>query len=488
MAARIHKELYKPIREWLPANWGAYDAFRRWLRQAGYSESAMSIYCCAVRLAISQLDKPYWQITAADLEDVRSIIAEQFASQSTCRGYYKGLLKLAEWLRQRQGQPQPEKPVNWGYFLAGLPEAVAGLVRGYLRHQQRNWPPEAQRQLAGGSLSTLTRFLRWVARQACWQTAADLTPDLWYSYLDERLAAGMSAVTVNKELHALQSWLRYLAEMEIPICERLLRVERLPTGPNLPKDVPIEQLRRLAAEIEKDATSEQAGVRRCGMMDRAWWRLMLHSGLRVGEVRRLRLADVDLDGGRLRIVQSKGLKDRVVFLSEATVEAIEAYLPLRGPVLDDTLFVYRHRPLTVTYCAERLRTYAARCGVRVRPHQLRHSCATLLLNAGAPLLTVQALLGHKHLDTTLTYARLYDGTVAADYYRAMATIEPRLQLTEMAESPALNPAQLVALVDALGNGTLNESQRQVVHALRMGLLGLAEKEQVTPVATADCSG
>ena len=97
-------------------------------------------------------------------------------------------------------------------------------------------------------------------------------------------------------------------------------------------------------------------------------------------------------------------------------------------------------------------------------------------------------MGHKHLDTTLTYARLYDGTVAADYYRAMATIEPRLQLTEMAESPALNPAQLVALVDALGNGTLNESQRQVVHALRMGLLGLAEKEQVTPVATADCSG
>jgi len=49
--------------------------------------------------------------------------------------------------------------------------------------------------------------------------------------------------------------------------------------------------------------------------------------------------------------------------------------------------------------------------VYVTPHMLRHSCATLLLNAGAPILTVQAILGHKHINTTLGYARLYDGTV-----------------------------------------------------------------------------
>jgi len=194
-------------------------------------------------------------------------------------------------------------------------------------------------------------------------------------------------------------------------------------------------------------------------------------------VRRLRLADVDLDGQRLRIVQSKGLKDRVVFLSEATVEAIEAYLPLRGPVLDDYLFVYRHRPLTVTYCAERLHTYGKRCGVRVRPHQLRHSCATLLLNAGAPLLTVQALLGHKNLDTTLIYARLYDGTVAADYYRAMANVEQRLQLALTPEPPLMTTGQMVALVDGLSQGTLNEKQRELIHTLRSGLLTLGERLQ-----------
>ncbi|PID86974.1 MAG: hypothetical protein CSB13_01720 [Chloroflexi bacterium] len=67
-----------------------------------------------------------------------------------------------------------------------------------------------------------------------------------------------------------------------------------------------------------------------------------------------------------------------------------------------------------------LRTYEERGGVRVRLHQLRHSCATLLLNAGEPLLAVQAILGHKNLDTTLMYARLYDGTVAAGLSRATA--------------------------------------------------------------------
>ncbi|MBN1139991.1 MAG: site-specific integrase [Anaerolineae bacterium] len=110
-------------------------------------------------------------------------------------------------------------------------------------------------------------------------------------------------------------------------------------------------------------------------------------------------------------------------LPNVTMAAIEAYLGVHGPAVDDHLLLYRNEPLTVSYCACRLRTYAKRCGVRITPHQLRFSCATLLLNAGAPVLTVQSILGHKFIDTTLGYARLYDGTVDADYYRAMAEIE-----------------------------------------------------------------
>ena len=97
--------------------------------------------------------------------------------------------------------------------------------------------------------------------------------------------------------------------------------------------------------------------------------------------------------------------------------------------------------------------------------------ATLMLNAGAPVLAVQALLGHQQIDTTLKYARLYDATVAGHYYRAMACIEARMALQEGAGA-GLNGGQLLALVDALGEGTLNESQRETVAVLREGIAAL----------------
>jgi hypothetical protein len=73
--------------------------------------------------------------------------------------------------------------------------------------------------------------------------------------------------------------------------------------------------------------------------------------------------------------------------------------------------------------------------MRVTPHQLRASFATLLLNAGTSVLTVQALLGHKHVDTTLRYARVYDHTVAADYLRAVPETERCLGLAEEMSIP-----------------------------------------------------
>jgi hypothetical protein len=90
-------------------------------------------------------------------------------------------------------------------------------------------------------------------------------------------------------------------------------------------------------------------------------------------------------------------------------------------------------------------------------------------------LTVQTILGHRHIDTTLGYARLYNGTVAADYYRAMAQIERQMSLPEDAQAEPPSSGQLLALVDALRSGTLNESQQETVRALRTGITALAER-------------
>ena len=250
------------------------------------------------------------------------------------------------------------------------------------------------------------------------------------------------------------------------------------TGHDLPKDLPLAPLRRLQAEIQAEAAQSHRGRSRNGLMDLAWFLLMLHSGLRTCEVRNLRFSDLDLVNRRARIEQSKGLRDRMVYLSATTVAALEGYFEVRGPkdALPEQVFLYAHKPLSRFYCGGRLHTYGRSCGVDITPHQLRHSCATLLLNAGAPVLTVQTILGHKWVDTTLGYARLYDGTVAADYYGAMAVIEPRLTLPEDARAEPPGTGQLLALVNSLHQGTLNEIQTEAIRRLRAGILALTERE------------
>ncbi|MCA9951831.1 MAG: tyrosine-type recombinase/integrase [Anaerolineales bacterium] len=474
MVSLIHPELYTSLSQWPRGNVGFYMRFRRWLRKGGYGEAALNLYGVAARLALSQIDKPYWLIDPeSDLAFVTTVIEQNYASVDTRAGYRKGLLKLAEFLCYTNRQPAPDKQINWAYYLAGMPEWLAADLRGYIMHCSRNWQAADPFENMQSTAGRLTRFPRWAVAHTTLANAADLTPQVWYAYVDERFKTGIKPATLNGDLSAMQFFLRYLTQDGRIICDRFLLIERLREGPRLPKDVPPEQLRRLFAVIETEAAADHASRRRAGMMDRAWFLLMLHSGLRTGEVRRLLQTDLDLANKRARIVQAKGAKDRIVFLSAATVIAHEAYLPLRGPLATDHLFVSYHKPLSRTYCASRLRSYARKYGVKVTPHQLRHSCATLLLNAGAPILTVQTLLGHKQIDTTLHYARLYDGTVATDYYRAMATVEQ--QLTPMPEQKPANTGQLVALVDALQAGTLNARQRELLHTLRTGLLNISAK-------------
>jgi integrase len=260
------------------------------------------------------------------------------------------------------------------------------------------------------------------------------------------------------------------------VCDKFLLVEPLDIGFRMPRDVALEDLRKLQAVISAQANSSHMGFRRVGRLDLAWFLLMLHCGLRTCEVRNLRLKDVEWDIRRLKIEQSKGLKDRHIYLDDAVLEALRAYLAVRGQTeyLPENVFIYRHAPLSRSYCSHRLETYGKRCGVTASPHRLRHSCATLLLNAGAPVVSVQMILGHKRVDSTLGYARLYDGTIAADYYSAMSKVERQLAFPEDAGKEPMSIGQLIAMTDALRGGSLNSAQTELVRALREGLGALEE--------------
>ncbi len=209
----------------------------------------------------------------------------------------------------------------------------------------------------------------------------------------------------------------------------LMRLPCLKEPDSLPRFLTDEQVKLLRDDFEgRVKAAIDARDKRDALLDRAAFYLLWQCGLRVGEVEELRLEDLDLNARRLMVRKGKGQIDRGVFLTASTVQAVQAYLAVRGMEPTDHPFLFRNQPLCKDMIPGRIRAAGARVGVHVYPHRLRHTCATQLLNAGCRITSIQKFLGHKRLNTTLTYARVHDQTVAEDYFAAMSSVEKRLDL------------------------------------------------------------
>ena len=157
---------------------------------------------------------------------------------------------------------------------------------------------------------------------------------------------------------------------------------------------------------------------------RAMLSLAYGCGLRAGEVVRLKVGDIDSAQGIIRIVQSKGRKDRNVMLPADILGLLRAWWKERPtrqdagvPLTDRWLFPSRvgRGCLTTRQFARLFRATVAAAGIRkpVTLHSLRHSFATHLLERGVDIRVIQALLGHHKLETTARYARVATGMIAA---------------------------------------------------------------------------
>lgn len=132
----------------------------------------------------------------------------------------------------------------------------------------------------------------------------------------------------------------------------------------------------------------------------------------------------------------KGQRDRVIPLSTTLVGTLEAYLTVRGPATSDHLLMYRQQPIRPSLIQERLYRYGKTVGVKVSPHRLRHTLATRLLNQGMPITSIQRLLGHDKLSTTMVYAHVHDETVRSDFEQAMTRLGQAPVPVELLFSPA----------------------------------------------------
>lgn len=161
-----------------------------------------------------------------------------------------------------------------------------------------------------------------------------------------------------------------------------------------------------------------------GLRDRALLEILYATGIRVGELEQVELADVQLADALLTIRHGKGGSPRVVPLGRQAAYWLGMYLREARPQLSKRfagtpmLFLVRTgRPLKQTQIREILKKYSADLPTRLSPHKLRHACATHLLRAGADIRAIQLLLGHARLDSTAIYTEVAAVDVKATHRR-----------------------------------------------------------------------
>jgi site-specific recombinase XerD len=321
---------------------------------------------------------------------------------------------------------RPEDKTDLSRYWEGLPYWLTSLLQEYILYRQHRWKPSQVRNLTRVQLRTLHRVWRWLLDHAQIDSVADLKQAHVQRFIEARLTANLKSESVNAELTALWAFISYLEERDYPVSPSVFRVKRPKRGDPVPRFLNELDYQSLESQV---LHATQAGERD-DRLDRAWFYLLSEAGLRISEVCDLRLGNVDLVGQRLVVRHGKHNRDRTLPLSPNLLTALKAYLPVRGEAQTDHLLIYRQQAVNSSLIDGRLRRYGQQAHVQVSPHRLRHTLATRLLNEGMPITSIQRLLGHKTLSSTLVYARVHNETVQRDYEHAYAHLTPTSPLAD----------------------------------------------------------
>jgi len=262
-------------------------------------------------------------------------------------------------------------------------------------------------------ISTLKQFVLWVD-----VPIEQVTHKTVLLFMDHLLDKRLKPKTINCYLNSIRRFYEYLIEEEqFPISHPVKRGYSLRLSRPLPRYLRDEDVPRLFNVIRSKR-------------DRAMFMLMLRCGLRVEEVSRLTMAALDLPRSQLFVYEGKGVKDRVVYLSNDAYKILVQYLKARPSSRAKRVFLiekgrFKGKPIQVRGIQHRMQHYAQIAGLKVSCHQLRHTMATQLLNADADLVTIQDLLGHTRIKTTQRYCQVSNLKVKRDYHKAIERVMHR---------------------------------------------------------------
>jgi len=272
--------------------------------------------------------------------------------------------------------------------------------------KRKNFSPHTVRNY----LHRLQQFLIWITVPVELVSSEEVK-----SYIDFMLDKQLAAQTINGHLIVIRRFYHYLRQEEGVVLDNpAVKGMALRLSKPLPRHVRDDDVSTFFESVTKPR-------------DVAMFMLMLRCGLRVEEVANLSLDAIDYRRSQIMVRSGKGAKDRVVYISNDAGNALAAYLRKRDQTKEQKIFLVekglcKGKPISVRGIQKRIEYYSRKSGISVSCHQLRHTMATQLLNADADLVTIQELLGHTRIKTTMRYCKLANVKAERDYFKAVSVI------------------------------------------------------------------
>ncbi|MBI3610113.1 MAG: site-specific tyrosine recombinase XerD [Nitrospirae bacterium] len=253
----------------------------------------------------------------------------------------------------------------------------------------------------GADLKRFSEFLQQ-KRRARWD---EITRRDLLDFLADRKQKGLSSRSLARQIATLRNFYRFLNRENLLQTDPTQNLESPRDWRRLPKTLSFEEVERLV-NLPKGGTPS-------AVRDDALIELMYAAGLRVSELTELPIQAVNTEVGYV-LATGKGRKQRIIPIGDVAIQKLKTYLAggrerlAKGRVTDLVFLNRSGRGLTRQGCWKLLKKYVRLAGIRrpVSPHTLRHSFATHLLERGADLRSVQAMLGHADLSTTQIYTEV----------------------------------------------------------------------------------
>ncbi len=231
-------------------------------------------------------------------------------------------------------------------------------------------------------------------------------------FLDEMRENAYSVSSMCRVISSLKGLCRFLVMEKIMSEDPSENLRSPKKWERLPKALTVDQIKDVLhasgdpADLGKPSVKGALLFRNSAMVE-----LLYSSGLRVSELVQLKVADMNFEGGFIRIM-GKGSKERVVPMNQRAGDKIRRYttefrpLFLKGSYSDDLFVTGRGSSMTRQRFWQAMKVYGKQLGIELSPHTMRHSFATHLLEGGADLRSLQKMLGHSDISTTQIYTKV----------------------------------------------------------------------------------